>query len=116
VLQLVGFSCSPSKDSSFVLNPGAFKAKIENDNVQLIDVRTSEEYNKGHIKGAKNIDYFSDSFGVSIGLLDKKYPIFIYCKSGKRSSRSAASFKAVGFDSIYQLKGGYLNWKDHNLD
>ena len=103
--------CISSHDNSVVLKPEAFKSKIESAEVQLIDVRTPKEFNSGHINNALNINFFSENFQDSISLLRTKLPVFIYCRSGKRSAKSAATFRALGFDSIYQLEGGFLKWK-----
>ncbi|MGC6430011.1 MAG: rhodanese-like domain-containing protein [Jejuia sp.] len=115
VLISVLLGCNSTSDGSVVLNIEEFQKKIENNNVQLVDVRTPEEFKTGHIQNALNINYFSDNFEDSLKLLDVNRPVYIYCKSGKRSSKSVAAFKAVGFDSIYQLQDGFLNWTDHHL-
>ena len=60
-------------------------------NRQLIDVRTDEEFQSGHLKNALNIDINSSDFEPKIKALDKTKPVFVYCLSGGRSS-SAAGF------------------------
>ncbi len=101
-----------SENDVMTLKPEIFKTKVySNIDVQLIDVRTPEEFNSGHIENAINFNYFSEDFKDSISLLQTNVPVYIYCRSGKRSSKSVEAFKTVGFDSIYQLKGGLLNWK-----
>ncbi|GAA4292790.1 rhodanese-like domain-containing protein [Aestuariibaculum suncheonense] len=80
--------------------------------LQLIDVRTPEEYNSGHLEGATNIDFFSDSFREDIEKLDKHKPVLVYCKSGGRGSKSAAIFKELGFTKIYNMEGGITSWND----
>ncbi|MDG1729681.1 MAG: rhodanese-like domain-containing protein [Algibacter sp.] len=95
------------------------KPKLFNDlivnNVQLIDVRTPEEYIENHIPNAININYFSDDFIADITKLDTTKPIYIYCRSGKRSKKSVIPFKEVGFTQIYNLEGGILNWTSKGL-
>lgn len=112
IIILVSSGCVSSEDDVLTLKPETFKTKVINDvSVQLVDIRTPEEFNSGHIENAININYFSEQFKDSISLLQTKIPVYIYCRSGKRSSKSVKVFKAVGFDSIYQLNGGLLNWK-----
>lgn len=81
------------------------------DNVQLIDVRTADEYQSGHIKGAKNIVYMSDNWSDEVAKLDKDNPVYVYCAKGGRSARCAALLAEAGFKKIYDLKGGITQWK-----
>lgn len=115
IITLLLISCIPSDNISTNLKAEVFKTRIENEAVQLIDVRTPKEFDAGHINNAININYFSKNFQDSISLLRTELPVFIYCRSGKRSSKSAAIFRAVGFDSIYQLEGGFLKWKSNGF-
>jgi len=87
----------------------------KSDSIQLVDVRTPEEYENGHIKNAININYYNSDFSSKINKLDKNKPIYVYCKSGYRSGKSAIILKNLGFKTIYDLKGGILNWDDKKL-
>lgn len=115
IIMTIFISCISHDENSLALKAEAFKAKIENEDVQLIDIRSPKEFSAGHIKKAVNINYFSKNFQDSIRLLKTTLPIFVYCRSGKRSSKSIALFKSVGFDSIYQLEGGLSQWKSHGF-
>jgi rhodanese-related sulfurtransferase len=77
---------------------------------QLIDVRTPGEYSGGTIDGAVNIDYYSDDFKAQIAELDKNQPVYVFCRSGGRSSQAMQIFKEEGFTEIYNLIGGYSGW------
>ncbi|WP_159018282.1 rhodanese-like domain-containing protein [Algibacter sp. L3A6] len=88
----------------------------EQKEIKLIDVRTPEEYGAGHISRAENINFFSENFSESLAELDKEEPLVIYCKSGRRSGKSVATFKESGFTKIYELEGGVLNWKSKNFE
>jgi len=105
------FGTSNQTDKIQVLNPAEFKAGIEDSNVQLIDVRTSNEFKSGFIKNAKNIDFYATNFLNQFEKFDKQKPLFLYCRSGMRSSKAAKKLVAIGFNEVYDLKGGYLNWK-----
>lgn len=78
--------------------------------VQLVDVRTPDEYSQGHIKNAKNINFFDGDFVDQMSKLNKDEAVYIYCRSGGRSGRAAKKLKAAGFKRVYDLKGGFLNW------
>jgi rhodanese-related sulfurtransferase len=97
-------------DAIKVLSSEAFKAKVENKEVQLIDVRTPNEFQSGHIKGAKNIDFYSGKFNEEFNKLDKNKPVYVYCRSGRRSRETAIKLAAMGFTEIYDLKGGILKY------
>ena len=76
----------------------------------LLDVRTPQEYQQGHIEGAVNIDYFSKSFKTELEKLDKTVPVYLYCRSGGRATKAMQIMKEMGFETIYNLKGGFLAW------
>jgi len=98
-------------DTIKILNVEDFKSSISQKNVQLIDVRTPKEYRSGHISKAVNIDIFQQSsFRTSVEKLDKNKAVYLYCRSGNRSQKAARVLAGMGFDQIYDLKGGYMSW------
>lgn len=86
-----------------------------NDQILLIDVRTPEEYAAGHIENAINIDYSSGNFKDQVSELDKNQDIYVYCKVGGRSGRSAQILEEMGFEKVYDLKGGIIAWEKEGL-
>ena len=87
-----------------------FDEILQNENVQL---RTESEYKEGHIKGAKNIDVLQTTFAsIATHTLDKKKPVAVYCRSGKRSAQATEVLKSAGFKT-YNLLGGFLEWKSN---
>ena len=92
-----------------VIEKETFKELIEK-NIQVIDVRTAEEYRDGYIKNAINIDFKSSEFIQNISRLDKNKSYLIYCKSGNRSGKASKVMDSLGFYKIYDLKGGFMNW------
>ena len=98
------------------LNAEKTKALIETydtskGKLTIIDVRTREEYQKGHLSKAKLIDFFDDDFEKKIKALDKKLPYLIHCQSGGRSMKVFKLMKTLGFEQVYHLDGGILAWK-----
>ena len=80
-------------------------------NVQLLDVRTSDEYNEGHIDGTLQIDFYSALFmDLATMKLSKEKPVAIYCRSGRRSASAATKLAEQGYDVI-NLDGGIMAWK-----
>ena len=76
----------------------------------LLDVRTPKEFQDGHIKDAKNLNYFDKSFKSELEKLDKNIPVYVYCRSGGRSGKAMQMMKEMGFTTVYNLMGGYLSW------
>jgi thioredoxin len=81
----------------------------------IIDVRTIDEFSKGHLANALNYDWNENEFDKQIALLDKSKPIFIYCLSGGRSSSAANKMRSEGFKTVYELDGGIMKWRGANL-
>jgi len=73
----------------------------------LLDVRTPEEFAEGHIQGAVNIDIYDAQFSSQLDKLDKSKPVYVYCRSGARSSNASEMMKKKGFKEVYNLIGGY---------
>jgi rhodanese-related sulfurtransferase len=77
-----------------------------------VDVRTPEEYDKGYIKYSVNIDYKGDDFVRKMDYLRKDKPILLYCRSGRRSLEAAKILTDLGYDRMYNLRGGIISWND----
>jgi rhodanese-related sulfurtransferase len=92
------------------LDVAAFKAKMAETGIVLLDVRTPEETAEGKIEGASEIDYEAATFETEVAKLDKAKTYLIYCRSGRRSSEASAYMAKQGFKSLYNLKGGYEAW------
>jgi rhodanese-related sulfurtransferase len=88
----------------------ATKADPKKEPLTVLDVRTPEEYAKGHIAGAKNLDYQSDSFKQELAKLDKSKPCLLHCAAGGRSAKTRELMKALGFKMVYHLEGGLTAW------
>lgn len=95
-----------------LLSAEEFKAELATvENPQLIDVRTPREFEKGNITGSKMINFKDKTFAAEMAKLDKERPLFIYCRSGGRSLSASNQAVSDGFTQVYELKGGYLDWK-----
>ncbi len=93
-----------------VIDAKTFNKKLENPSVQIVDVRTPDEFAAGSIAGAINIDYYASDFSEKISELNKQTETLIYCHSGGRSGKASKILKELGFSEVYDLKGGFSNW------
>ena len=82
----------------------------------LVDVRTPAEFEEGHVPNAQNIDWFSVDFNEAFKGVRKRKKIFVYCKSGNRSSKAVARLDSLGFKNVVNLFGGYNAYKAARLE
>lgn len=73
----------------------------------VLDVRTPEEFEAGHLQGAVNIDWFDDEFEKAVRAIDKSKPILVYCKKGGRSAKAVEKLVSMGYKNVIDLTGGY---------
>jgi len=104
-------------DSSKVKDVNAEEAyKLISDDKQfvILDVRTQEEYDNGHIPGAKlvPVQFIQYKLGELNQYKDK--PVLVYCASGGRSPRAVDTLANNDFKNIYHLSRGISSWK-HNV-
>ncbi len=101
--------------SSKTVNTETFSKETNESDVQIIDVRTPEEFAQGHIENAININIMDNNFETEISKLDKSKKTLVYCKSGGRSSDAAQKLSSMGFENISNLEGGLLAWQNAGL-
>ena len=81
----------------------------------ILDVRTPEEYDEGHIEGAINLDFYEDTFRDMLDELDKSTTYLLYCRSGGRSGQTLDIMNELEFSNIYHLTRGINEWKAEEL-
>ena len=93
------------------LDVQAFLNELTEQKGTLVDVRTTAEFNQGHIDEAIHIDFLQSArFDQKFAEIDKSAPVFLYCAAGGRSNAAAQKLKKMGFLKIYDLKGGFSNY------
>lgn len=116
VLIILAFTTTAvfSQTDTTLLSPDAFKKAIAGEDVQLVDVRTPDEYKKGHVKNATLIDWKKrEHFEKQISKkLDPSKPVYLYCAAGVRSHAAAEFLRSKGFKLVYELDGGIDKWKE----
>ena len=106
--------CSSASDSAN-LNVAEFSAKSQEAGVISLDVRTTGEFAEGHLVNALNINVESGNFEAELANLDKNATYAVYCRSGRRSAVAVDLMKKSGFNNLYNLDGGVIDWSASGL-
>lgn len=83
--------------------------------LQILDVRTPEEYAEGHLDGSTMIDFYEPDFADRIGALDPDEPYLIYCRSGNRSGQTRELMEQLDFTDVRDVGGGIIAWTEAGL-
>ena len=109
---LIAISGCSSQEGSVYMNINAEKAKemMENlDEFVLLDARSEEEFSEGHIPGAIVIPHEEVSERAEAEIPEKDVPVFVYCRSGRRSKIAAEELVSLGYSEVYEF-GGIIDW------
>lgn len=93
--------------------PEVFLSYLNDSIVNVIDVRTNSEFEKSHIKGAMNVNYFGGHFIKDLKALtiDNNRITLIYCETQHRSLMVAKKMRREGFKQLVDLDKGMMNWR-----
>lgn len=81
-----------------------------NPNFVIVDIRTPQEYNSGHIENAININFYDPDFKQKLSKLDRDKTYVVYCRTGQRSGLAMPIFRELGFKEVYEIEGGIVRW------
>lgn len=116
LLLLCSCSSGQTPDAGATLPAKEFQQKMaEMPSAPLLDVRTPEEFSKGHLASAQNWNWSDGQFKQRSSELDPAQPVFVYCLSGGRSGAAASMLRSKGFTQVYELQGGIMKWNAANL-
>jgi rhodanese-related sulfurtransferase len=87
---------------------------LNREHASLIDVRSAEDYAKGHVAQAKNIplDQLANR-AADVGSKDK--PVIVMCATGSTAGKAASTLRAAGFTNVVNLMGGLGAWQSAGL-
>ena len=80
----------------------------------ILDVRSTEEFNEGHIEGAQHVPFDTVKAHLKQLPTDRNQAIVVYCHSGGRAEDAMDTLRALGFTNVSELKGHYRAWKKEN--
>ena len=98
-----------------LVEPATAAALAQDDSITVIDVRTPEEYADGHIEGATLIDFYEPTFAEQLAELERDGTYLLYCRSGNRSGQAASIMDELGFDQVYDMRGGVVAYGSAGL-
>lgn len=95
-----------SMEQPMNISPSEFKEKVQNDPGVVIDVRTDDEYNSGHLAMADyQFNFMDGEFESKLDSLSKDKTYYLYCRTGNRSGQAAHLMKENGFENVYNVGG-----------
>ncbi len=92
------------------ITPAEAKALMDGGNVIILDVRTQEEFDQGHIKNAMLLPDTEVGAKAATVLPDKGAKILVYCRSGRRSALAAKELIASGYTDVLDFGGMETDW------
>ena len=113
---LLVYSCQIFESKEINVISDTQYTEIQDTDYILVDVRTAEEYESGHIQDAVNFDFYSESFQNDILTLDKSSSIILYCRTQNRSTKTANYLKENRYKEITILEGGITSWVKNGND
>ena len=81
----------------------------------ILDVRTTAEFETGHIHNAILLDYYSKDFFSDLDRLDRTKTYLIYCRSGTRSGKTLRLLEEMGFRQVYNMAQGIIGWRKNEF-
>lgn len=85
------------------------------DDLVVLDVRTPDEFAQSRIAGSINIDYYGAEFRDRLAELDRQATYVVYCRSGNRSATAVDMMEELGFQFVYEIDGGIVDWYEAGL-
>jgi phage shock protein E len=113
----ISFSSDPkpaaARKASVIKNVGVeeFERLHKGNKTVTLDVRTAEEFARGHLPGAVNIDWNRKDFTEKVAALDKSQTYLLHCAAGVRSAKACERMSKLNFTNLYNLEGGFKAWE-----
>jgi rhodanese-related sulfurtransferase len=113
---LIAIGCSGSETSNGIISQSALLDRLDDADAPLVlDVRTTGEFQRGHVPGAVNIPY--QQLGARLSELGEVNgrDVVVYCEAGPRAQRAEATLRTAGFERLYHLEGDMSAWRRSQL-
>lgn len=107
-------SCAQQTSSNATQHLSAEEVKNllqQNPELEVLDVRTPQEFSQGHLQGATNLDFYDPAFESKLTALDSTKTYLLYCASGNRSGKATAIMERNNFGKVYNSTAGFQELK-----
>ena len=98
------------------INPVETDALRQRGAITMVDVREASEWDQGHIPGAHHISKSYVEQDIEAAVPDRSAPVVLYCAGGIRSLFAAQTLRAMGYEDVASMSGGFQAWKSQGLD
>jgi len=99
------------------VDPSAVSELLGSDDVVVVDVRETEEWQAGHIPGAVHVPRGFLESRIENAVPDRNKRVILYCASGVRSALAARTLRDdLGYENVASMTGGFVLWKDRGYD
>ncbi len=106
IIGMIMFNMFTKKSNDIDVSIDEFKEKYAEDAGVVIDVRSQQEYDEGHLaKTDMQLDLMNGEFEESLDELEKDKTYYLYCRTGNRSGQAARIMKSEGFEKVYNIGG-----------
>jgi len=103
------YSCNSISSNPIEISVEEFLRQYDSKSAVLLDIRTRQEYERGHLPGAMLIDMYAPDAGMKLMELDRSGRYYVYCHSGLRSRSVVKRMRDKGFVDSYNIHGGMLH-------
>ena len=97
------------------LSPQELINKVNREEAVVVDLRDSKDYEQGHIVDAISMPYAKIAERMAELDKQKDKPLVLVCKMGQHSGTAGKQFKAAGFEQVFRLNGGMMEWSGQQL-
>lgn len=115
-LSFAAVACAGPAPEETVLSAAELASRIEAESAPLIlDVRTVDEFEAGHIPGALNIPYDELPTRLAELPIGKSDAVIVYCRTGRRAGVAATTLGEAGYTRVVDLEGHWQTWQSRGL-
>ncbi|MEO9868855.1 rhodanese-like domain-containing protein [Ekhidna sp.] len=111
---VIFYGCTSERQEVVAIVQSEELLELQSQGIKVVDIRTLDEFNAGHIPDVIHIDFFAENFLEKMSALNVDQ-VVIHCASGGRSGKASKILQKAGFKKVYDYSGGFNEWKTKGL-